>query len=241
MACIIGIDVGGTNTDAVVVRNREVLAWTKVTTTKDVTTGVLKAIHGVLMKLKPKNLKIQQINLGTTHFVNSVVQRSLELAKVGVIRIATKPNTESVPAFFDFPKELKQILNGGYCIVSGGCDFDGGEISPINETEIVQEIENFSKNNVRNLVLISIFSPVKSEPEEKVYEIIRRHFGSSISCTLSHKIGQLGFVERENASILNESLKPICQTTLKNLQESLKTLNLNCPLFISQNDGTVVT
>lgn len=120
MACMIGIDVGGTNTDAVVLQNREVLAWTKVITTRDVTSGVLQAVHGVLLKLKPKGnftgsyifvleIKLQQINLGTTHFVNSVVQRSPELAKVGVIRIATKPNSEAVPSFFDFPADLKQV------------------------------------------------------------------------------------------------------------------------------------
>lgn len=74
-----------------------------------------------------------------------------------------------------------------------------------------------------------------------MYEIIKKHFGSEISCTLSHKIGQLGFIERENASILNESLKPLCQKTLSNLQSALEKLNLKCPLFISQNDGTIVT
>uniref|UniRef100_A0A914DBE8 Hydantoinase n=1 Tax=Acrobeloides nanus TaxID=290746 RepID=A0A914DBE8_9BILA len=260
MACVIGIDVGGTNTDAVVVKNREILAWTKVTTTKDVTTGVLKAIHGVLAKLKPQDvttgvlkaihgvlaklkpqeLKLQQINLGTTHFVNSIVQRSPELAKVGVIRIATKPNTSSVPAFFDFPRDLVQLIDGGYCIVSGGCEFDGSETASIAEEEILQEVENFLKKNVKNLVLISTFATVKSSHEEKAYEIIQKNFGNSISCTLSHKIGQLGFIERENASILNESLKPLCQKTLRNFKSALEKLNLKCPLFVSQNDGTIV-
>ena len=68
-------------------------------------------INSNLLETKKKilELKIQQINLGTTHFVNSVVPRSPELAKVGVIRIATKPNTESVPAFFDFPEDLAKV------------------------------------------------------------------------------------------------------------------------------------
>lgn len=77
MACVIGIDVGGTNTDAVVVKNREILAWTKVTTTKDVTTGVLKAIHGVLAKLKPQGLttfltlnKLYRVKTSTNKFGN---------------------------------------------------------------------------------------------------------------------------------------------------------------------------
>ena len=47
---LIGVDVGGTNTDAVVMEGKQVLGWCKQQTTDDVTTGVLDAIDGALKK-----------------------------------------------------------------------------------------------------------------------------------------------------------------------------------------------
>ena len=51
----------------------------------------------------------------------------------------------------------------------------------------------------------------------------------------------MGLLERENAGILNESLKPLCQRTLLGLKNAMtEELGANCPLYLTQNDGTLV-
>lgn len=127
--CVIGVDVGGTNTDAVILVENKVFCWSKQITTPDVTTGVLNALCSVLNQCREKSnngfamqsycfkfmsliadkIKIQQINIGTTHFVNAVVQRSSSLSKVAVIRLAKPPCTHAVKPFSDFPKSLKCV------------------------------------------------------------------------------------------------------------------------------------
>src|SRR6185312_12472453 len=81
-----GIDVGGTNTDACLVnlRTKQVLLSVKTATTPDVTSGIVDAIRQVL---SAKKVDLVAVMIGTTTFVNAVVERSSRLARVAVLRL----------------------------------------------------------------------------------------------------------------------------------------------------------
>jgi len=66
------------------------------------------------------------------------------------------------------------------------------------------------------------------------------HCLPSRSSLLLTQVAQLGLLERENAAILNEALKPLSRTTVAALQEALAGLHLSCPFFLTQNDGTLI-
>ncbi|MCG8360319.1 MAG: hydantoinase/oxoprolinase family protein, partial [Kiloniellales bacterium] len=82
----IGIDVGGTNTDAVLVTEAGVLQAIKTPTTEDVTTGVLEALKQLIAKSGNGLGRVDAVMLGTTHFTNAVVQRR-DLIKTAAVRI----------------------------------------------------------------------------------------------------------------------------------------------------------
>src|SRR5437762_2356939 len=87
----IGIDVGGTNTDAVLLEDERVLHAVKTPTTPDVTTGVRNTLAELLRSaggLAP----IGAVMLGTTHFTNAVVQHR-ELTRVAADRKSTRLNS----------------------------------------------------------------------------------------------------------------------------------------------------
>ena len=84
-----------------------------------------------------------------------------------------------------------------------------------------------------------MFSPASGRQELLVSEIIKSTY-PEMSMTLSHEVGLIGLLERENASVLNESLKPLCQQTVEAFCEALKTLGLKCPFYLTQNDGTII-
>lgn len=134
----IGVDVGGTNTDAVVVdlapsAKDVILASTKTPTTSDVSLGVQKSIEIVLKNAShiPRE-NIQAVNIGTTHFVNALIQRSAaHLERVAVIRLCGT-FTRSTPPFAGFPYELRALLEGPHYFVDGGLQIDGSEIAPVN-------------------------------------------------------------------------------------------------------------
>ena len=69
----IGIDVGGTNTDAVLMDGRNVIGWAKSPTTRDVSSGITNVLTALLAQTQVAPGSISAVMLGTTHFTNAVV------------------------------------------------------------------------------------------------------------------------------------------------------------------------
>lgn len=86
----IGVDVGGTNTDAAVLDGTRVLEWAKTPTTADVLGGVETVLREVTGRVARRD--VDAVNIGTTQFVNAVVE-GRRLAPVVAIRLATPPQT----------------------------------------------------------------------------------------------------------------------------------------------------
>ncbi|XP_071082483.1 uncharacterized protein [Haliotis cracherodii] len=241
---VVGVDVGGTNTDAVVLTKGKikstVIAAVKELTSADVTTGVRNAIHAVLQQATDNGHRVAvvQVNIGTTHFVNAVVQ-GRGLARVSVIRLCGTASHD-LPPFSDFPLDLKETIYGSVHLVDGGYRFDGREIDPVDEKQITDTLCQIKEKNIRNIVVSGIFSPVKTDQEDAVLQLIASKYPEA-TVTLSHKIGHFGLLERENAAILNECLKPLCKMTVEGFQTALASVGLSCPMYFTQNDGTIIS
>jgi N-methylhydantoinase A/oxoprolinase/acetone carboxylase beta subunit len=108
----IGIDVGGTNTDAVLLADGKVVQGVKTATTADVTGGIVAAFEA-LKAVADFGSGIDALMIGTTHFVNAVVQRR-HLTKVAAIRVAL-PAAAALPPFTGWPDDLAELANGGSC------------------------------------------------------------------------------------------------------------------------------
>lgn len=88
-------------------------------------------------------------------------------------------------------------------------------------------------------MITGVFSSVNEKQEEYVKKVIKQ-IDPSLSITASHDVGLIGFLERENASILNESLKPLCVKTIDAFKSALQRIGLPCPFYLTQNDGTII-
>ncbi len=123
----LGIDVGGTNTDAVVLdREDRLLAKAKVPTTPDVTGGIRAAIDRVVTAGEFDLSRITHVMLGTTHATNAVLQRR-DLRRVAVLRLGA-PATFAVPPLSGWPEDLRGAISAGEAIVGGGIEFDGRDL-----------------------------------------------------------------------------------------------------------------
>jgi N-methylhydantoinase A/oxoprolinase/acetone carboxylase beta subunit len=116
----VGIDVGGTNTDAVVLdADGKVIAWTKQATTEDVTGGIRSALSVVLGDLGDDRARVSRVMLGTTHATNAIVRRR-NLGRVAVIRLGAPASTE-FPSLSGWPADLRDtVLAGGGHLVDSG-------------------------------------------------------------------------------------------------------------------------
>ncbi len=134
MSLRIGIDVGGTNTDAVLMRGNDVIAKIKTPTTEDVTSGITTALNHVLGVSNTKTSEIAGVMIGTTHFTNAVVERR-RLQPTAAVRLGL-PATAALPPMVDWPDDLADTLGRHTYLCHGGHEFDGREISKFDPDEI---------------------------------------------------------------------------------------------------------
>lgn len=231
----IGIDVGGTNTDAVLLEGAAILAAVKTATTADVLSGVRQALREVTAVAGVAG--VRAVMIGTTHFVNAVVQRR-ELDRVGALRIGM-PAASSLPPFCDWPEDLAAIVRGPVHMVEGGHDYDGRPIMPLDELAVVAAGRAMRVAGVRAVAVSSIFSPLDPAMEVRA-EAVLRDVMPDASITLSHQLGRIGLLERENVALLNAALTGLARRTIRAFEEALAEAGIAAPLFVTQNDGTVI-
>ncbi|MGN6564392.1 MAG: hydantoinase/oxoprolinase N-terminal domain-containing protein [Thermomicrobiales bacterium] len=235
----VGIDVGGTNTDAALLDGRAVLATAKRPTTPDVTGGIVAALNTVLAARPDVRAALDAIMIGTTHFTNAVVQRR-DLVPTAAIRLGL-PATASVPPLEDWPPDLRAAIGGHAYLIHGGFEFDGRPISPPDDAELDRVADDLARRDIAAVALTGVFAPVDARHETWAAERLRARL-PHLDITLSHEIGRLGLLERENAAILNACLAPLARRTIAAFREAVAALGLEpAPrLYLSQNDGTLM-
>lgn len=234
----IGIDVGGTHTDAVILDGDEVIAATKALTTADVVSGVTAALDEVLQQSALPTQKIKTVMIGTTQFTNAIIERR-ELSDIAIIRIGL-PSGRGMPPMVDWPSDIKDAFGSDIYMLHGGYLYDGWPIADMRDAEINAAVSDIARKGIKNIAIASAFSPMNSAPETKVADAIRNAIPDA-RITLSHQFGRLGLMERENAAIMNTTLLPFADKVVSAFLKALSDRNLNCPAFISQNDGTLMS
>lgn len=246
----IGIDVGGTNTDAVLLDfnaysasppTHSILAAHKTPTTANVTNGIQTSLKLVLETSRIPKDQISCVVVGTTSFINAVVEQDARrLDKVAVLRLS-KSFLRDVPPFpYYFPPTLERICNGYVGYVDGGLAIDGSEEAALNEKQVEFHCDEIRRMGIKSVVVVGVFSPIDEVfgQEGRVEEIIRKRL-PNVNVVCSHRVANIGFKERENASILNATILRHARRTVKGYVAALKALDLSCPLYLTQNDGTI--
>ncbi|HEY4553455.1 MAG TPA: hydantoinase/oxoprolinase family protein [Bacillaceae bacterium] len=235
----IGIDVGGTHTDAVMLdESYNVIAEVKSPTSEDVSTGIYEAMRKVVAASSVPVENIRYAMLGTTHCTNAIVERK-RLNKVAVIRIGA-PATLAIKPLIGVPDDLRSILGNHVYLVRGGHEFDGRLIAELDEQYLYQIAEEI-KGYVDSIAITSVFSPVSSDHEMRAADIFREVLGEEIPLSLSHEIGSVGLLERENATILNAAIVNVARTTADGFIQALKKEGIHAKVFFGQNDGTLMS
>jgi len=233
----IGVDVGGTNTDAVLMDGRNVIASKKTPTTANVSDGIVDAITAVLTQSATPSEMIQCVMIGTTQFTNAFVERR-NLVKVGVMRLSL-PATRGIPPLTDWPDDIRAVVGGNMHMIRGGYQYDGRINSELDEKGILEATRDLKGKGIKAIAISGLFSPINSEMEERAEEIILNEIPDSI-VTLSSRIGRIGLIERENAAIMNASLADLSLKIVSSFRKALTELGITAPFYISQNDGTLM-
>jgi N-methylhydantoinase A/oxoprolinase/acetone carboxylase beta subunit len=233
----IGIDVGGTNTDAVLIEDGKVAGAVKAPTSEDVTTGILDSLKALGATGVLAGKKIDGVMIGTTHFINAVVQRR-HLTRVAALRLGM-PASASLPPFCDWPEDLADLVRGGVWMVEGGHEYDGRLFMPLDEAAVTTAAEEMKARELKSVAISAIFSPLDPTHERRAAELVAKVIPDAV-ITCSSDLGRIGLLERENAGLLNAALADLSRETIQAFEKAIRDSGIAAPLFITQNDGTVV-
>ncbi|OJD31999.1 hydantoinase protein [Diplodia corticola] len=254
----IGVDVGGTNTDGVILDplrasepDKGILAWHKAPTTTNPSLGIRDALVSMFEQSKINPDEVASVTIGTTHFVNAVIERdAARLSRVAVIRLSG-PFGKHAPPCIDWPTDLRSLVLGHHAQVKGGLEVDGRPISDIDEQELASVCADIAAvshpRSIAAVVINGVFSPIDNDDptrnqEARAAAIARRCLPPAVDVVCAREVvPQLGFLERENGAVLNAAILAFARRTIRSFREPVRKLGLRCPVFITQNDGTILS
>jgi len=231
----LGINVGDTNTHAVLMKDTAILGDIQTTTTPDIAAGFTAMLQALMTKTNVNPAQIKAITIGTSHFTRAIIERQY-LTRVAVIRMGL-PATQAILPFTGWPPDLLEVINGNAYLAHGGHEFDGRTIARLQRTEIQEIASRIRDQGIHSIAISSVFSMVNASMEEEAADIVRQIIPDA-AITLSHEIGRMGLLERENAAIMNACLCDLANHSIQTIRGALAEMQVDAPLYLSQYDGT---
>ncbi len=223
----LGIDAGGTYTDAVLFsfEDNRVLAKSKALTTKwQYSQGIMEAVRS----LSAESLaEVDLISLSTTLVTNAIVES----------------NTQPVGLFVMPPGKLgaHEIDHSPFAVVKGRMSIDGTLQEPADPDEIRQKaLDMVRSHGVKAFAVSGYGGSVNPVLELQVKEILRETTGLDVCC--GHELsGSLNFYVRARTAVLNAGTIPIMEEFLSEMRKALSQAGLRAPLLVVRGDGSVMT
>ena len=205
--------------------------------TADVTTGIKNAIDAVASAGSIEVSRLSHVMLGTTHATNAVLERQ-RLQRVAVLRVGA-PSSTAVRPMYGWPEDLVVAVGGISQVVGGGFEYTGREVVPFDFAATTEFFES-AAGRVDAVAISAVFSPISNAHEIAAATIAREVLGEEIPISLSHEIGSLGLLPRENATILNAALTGVARTVAAALTQALEEHGITASVLFAQNDGTLM-
>jgi N-methylhydantoinase A len=218
---IIGLDVGGTHTDVVLLSNEGLVDQIKVPTDQThLFETVLKGLEKITQGIDPRN--IMRMVLSTTLTTNAVIQK--KIPEVAMI-VSSGPGID--PEFYR--------TGAHYYPVSGSIDHRGREIDPIDEDEIRRIAGGLKKSGIDHVGVVCKFSVRNPDHELKIHSLLK---DSCKVAFLGHRVSPgLNFPRRIATTFLNASVYPIHRQFFMAVEKSLKEMGIEAPIRILKADG----
>jgi N-methylhydantoinase A/oxoprolinase/acetone carboxylase beta subunit len=218
---IIGLDVGGTHTDVVLLDNTRTVKKIKVPTNhSDLFQTVLDGLEKITEGISLEDIK--RLVLSTTLTTNAIVQN--KIPPVGMI-VSSGPGLD--------PKLFK--TGDHYFSVGGSIDHRGREVEKINREEIQRIADYFNQYGVRYAGVVGKFSVRNPSHEKAICRILEKRLDVVF---LGHRMsGKLNFPRRIATTFLNASVYPIHKAFFEAVNKSLSEKGLRVPIHILKADG----
>ena len=218
---LLGLDVGGTFTDAVIIDGHRVVASAKRRTTKDnLMQGIGEALDAVLDSCDTSN--IEQVTLSTTVVTNTIVEEKEQVVDLYVV---TGPG-----------RNVDNIFPVSPIYLQGYTDHRGIVVERTS-TDGVRDIARMvQKRSGTDLAAVSAKFGVRNPQEElSITEVLHETYNTISNGSLLS--GSLNFPRRTISAYFNSAVTPVFTVFKKNVEDALEARNINAPLHILKADG----
>ena len=232
MALLLGVDTGGTYTDAVLVRDEtEVIAKAKALTTRhDLAIGIEQAISTVLEQSGADRRGIGLASLSTTLATNALVEG--QGGRAGLIYIGFRQQDLEGHG-------LTEVLAGDPAVViSGGHSHAGTQRDPLDEAALYAWLE--THKDVSAFAVAAQFATRNPSHELRAAEIVQEVTGRPVSCS-HHLSAKLNGPKRALTALLNARLIGMIARLIDRAEDTLQRLGIEAPLMVVRGDGALVS
>lgn len=244
----LGIDIGGTFTDLVLLdETNSVLYFGKTLTTyPDPTLGILNGINELLIQHGKSVSDVATLVHGTTLVTNAVIERkgakTALLTTKGfedVLAIGREMRYDIYDVFITMPKPLvpKELRKG----IVERTDKSGKILTKIDLAAAEKTILQLQKKGVQSVAVSLLHSYANTNHEQQIGELLRKKFPAltySLSCEVMPEIREY---ERSSATVMNAYVQPLTDQYLKNLRSKLNVLGFEGIIHIMNSAGRLTT
>lgn len=238
MTLLLGIDTGGTFTDAVLFEPSAdgsagaVIAKAKSLTTRhDFANGIAGAAEQVLMDSQCDAEKIGMVSLSTTLATNALVEG--QGGRIALIAIGFEERDLKNAGLAD------ALAGDPVIMLDGGHNTHGGEAQPLDVAPLEEQLEDLAKN-VTGFAIAGYFAVRNPSHELTVRDLILEKTGKAATC--SHELSaRLNGPKRALTTVLNARLVPMITRLIEATKRSLEKQNIDAPLMIVRGDGALVS
>lgn len=231
VAMYLGIDAGGTHTDAVLVQNGALLASAKVPTCHE---NLLYSVQAVLAQLPATALtQVQRVTLGTTLAVNAIVQGRTQ--PVGLV-LAAGPGLNAA----------RFAMGSHVHVVAGGLDHRGEEVSPLKLDSLQRKAKEWQAQGLQAFAVVGKFSPRNPVHEHKMAQALQEQHADKKACAKTcvvqgHQLsGQLNFPRRIATAYYNAAVWCLHNDFLNAVEGALQQAGVRAPVFLLKADGGAI-
>jgi N-methylhydantoinase A len=246
----VGVDVGGTFTDFLLVGDGVRLVHKSSSTPDDpsrgVVTGLAELARQLDLTLEGLVPRLGLIVHGTTVSTNAVLTRSG--ARTGLLAtkgfrdtLALRDGTREAPYDNRLPPPTPLVPRHLRLPVRGRIDYKGDELEPLQPDDVRAAAETFAEEGVESVAISFMHSPTEPAHEHRVRELVAELMPDAYVTASSDLLRQVRYYDRTSTTVLNAYVGPIISRYLRALTSRLDELAFGGTLLIMQSNGGVAT
>lgn len=239
---VLGLEPGARDTRAVLLdQYRTIRAWATVPVDPDRPPASLEeAVRQILAQCAAGPADLLYSVLVSDH-CRQALQERRGLARVAVIRLAAPAGT-AIPPLLEWPEDLRAAVGGAIFELTGGFELDGRTIgSGPDDQAVARLVSEVRRQKLEAAAITGVFSPLHPMQEIRLAAALTEALGPGFPLALSHWLGSIGLMERENGTVLNAALAHVGPRAAETTTRVLTRLGITGPVFMAQNDGTLMS